>query len=176
MECFLTKYTCPFCRFCLGKWKSAPVSDLPKSHYQYIYSVTCITDVSRPKREAAGSRDLCSEQSDQIRRFDFHKVMSCFGSHWGPELPLSRALGIRVDRRLLPSANPLVVCPRNGCFSKYLLVLSLHLELVLHLGDPGISQNLEKIAPYVQYKTGTYKLPETITSIQRKMASTLESV
>lgn len=71
MECSLTKYTCPFCRFCLGRWKSAPVSDLPKSHYQYIYSVMCIADVSPAKREAAGSCDLCSEQSDQIRWFDF---------------------------------------------------------------------------------------------------------
>ena len=78
----------------------------------------------------------------------FHKVMSCFGSHWSPKLLFSRALGIRVDRRLLPSSNPLAVCPGNGRFSKYLLALSLHLELVLYLlGDPGVSQNPEKITP-----------------------------
>lgn len=105
--------------------------------------------MSRAKREAAGSCDLCSEQSDQIRWFDFHKVMSCFGSHWSPVLPFSRALGMPVDRRLLPAAHPLAVCPGNGRSSTYLLVLRLHLELVsLVLGDRGVSQNLEKITPY----------------------------
>jgi len=125
------------------------MSDLLKSHYQYIYSVMCTTDASRAKREAAGSHDLCSEQSDQIRRFDVPKVMICFSSYWSSELPFSRALGIQVERKLLPSANPLIVRPGDRLCSKYLLDMSLRLELVMHMGDPGMSQNLETITPYV---------------------------
>lgn len=44
------------------------------------------------------------------------------------------------------------------------------------LGDPGVSQNLEKILLYVQYKTGTYTLIETVKSTHKKIALTLESV
>lgn len=77
--------------------------------------------------------------------------------------------------RWLTSDNILTVCPGNRCFPKHLLVLSLCLELVT-LGDPGVSQNLEKIPLYVQYKTGTYTLLETIKSIHKKIALTLKSV
>lgn len=126
---FVTKYTCPFCRICWERWKSA------REWFTKVpFILFCAPLMSWAKREAAGNHDLCSEQSDQIRQFDFHKVMSCCGCHWNPQLPSSRALCIHVDRRLLPSAKSLTGCPGIKRFSKYLLVLSLHSKL--GLGDP----------------------------------------
>lgn len=111
-----------------------------------VFILLCASVMSRAKREAAGNHNLCSEQSDQIRQFDFHKVMNCFGCHWNPKLPFSRASGIHVDRKLLPSAKSLTGCPGNKCFSKYLLVLRLLLKLgLLYWVIPKSFSKLTKI-------------------------------